>query len=543
MFNTKKLFALAIALLIVAVAVFAGALWVSHRQPADTIFPGVVVHDRISLIHVDLEGLTQAQAEKDLVQAFPAPETLAITLKAAGQQWILTWAEAGQSYDFAATAATAYRVGRETPRPEWGKTVQVDPVLIPADPARVTAYLEQLAPALSASPIDAQLQIAGANVVMVPAQPGQDLDIPASTEAIVAALAQGTDTVSLVLSTTLPQRTEVEPAYSHAQALLSQSFVLVAEDPLFTAADGITLDEILVADESPLPALAYHATFTATPAQVAGWLAPLPRSQDIQLNFKTAAIYAWLMEIASQVNGRRELNVDTTLVQVMSALRVQQHRAKASITHPATTYVVQPGDTLSLIAYNHQLPMWQLVKANSDVDPGAIDIGQELVIPSLDVLFPQPIIPDKRIEISLGEQKMRVYVQDQQAFTFTISSGISRTPTIAGQYQVLFKEENAFARRWNLDMPYFMGIYEEGDGFYNGIHELPITASGWRLSPGVLGWPASFGCIILDEGDAETLFRWAEVGTLVRVMGYAPGTPTWQQTLADLAPLETEEDE
>ena len=87
-------------------------------------------------------------------------------------------------------------------------------------------------------------------------------------------------------------------------------------------------------------------------------------------------------------------------------------------------------------------------------------------------------------------------------------------------------------------MPYFMGIYEEDDGFFNGIHELPITSYGVRLSPRVLGGPASFGCLILDEGDAETLFNWADLGTLVRITGFAPDTPTWAETLADLAPIE-----
>jgi len=202
---------------------------------------------------------------------------------------------------------------------------------------------------------------------------------------------------------------------------------------------------------------------------------------------------------------------------------------------------VQPGDTLSLIAFDHHMPRYQLERANPDIDPGAIDVGQEIVIPSIDALLPYPLTPGKRIEIDLPKQRMYVFEYDTQVYTFTVSTGISRTPTIPGQFQILFKEEAAFAKRWQLDMPYFMGVYEEDEGFFNGIHELPITHYGTRLSRGVLGYPASFGCIIMDEGDAETLFHWAEIGTLVRISGYAPGTPTWQQTLADLAPLTPDE--
>lgn len=73
-------------------------------------------------------------------------------------------------------------------------------------------------------------------------------------------------------------------------------------------------------------------------------------------------------------------------------------------------------------------------------------------------------------------------------------------------------------------MPYFLAIYYERPGFVNGIHELPINAAGERLWASVLGRPASYGCIILDVGDAEKLYRWAPVGTLVRITGGAPGT-------------------
>ena len=35
-------------------------------------------------------------------------------------------------------------------------------------------------------------------------------------------------------------------------------------------------------------------------------------------------------------------------------------------------------------------------------------------------------------------------------------------------------------------------------------------------------------------GDAEKLYNWAPVGTLVRIEGVAPGTPTYEERLAEL---------
>jgi lipoprotein-anchoring transpeptidase ErfK/SrfK len=250
------------------------------------------------------------------------------------------------------------------------------------------------------------------------------------------------------------------------------------------------------------------------------------------LEFDQGEIRRWLsQEIEPQLGDERLLDVDETLAQILLALNRQHSTADAHIRHPEARYIVQPGDALYDIAYNHGFPQWRLEEANPEIKPGNLIIGQELVIPSIDVLITEPIVPDKRIEISLPEQMLRAYEHDELLFELRASSGMSTTPTIAGQFQVLMKEPDAYARRWDLEMPYFMGIYKEGPNFYNGIHELPILASGRRLSAGVLGWPASYGCIILDEDDAQTIFDWAPIGTLVSITGFAPGTPSAVETL------------
>ena len=49
----------------------------------------------------------------------------------------------------------------------------------------------------------------------------------------------------------------------------------------------------------------------------------------------------------------------------------------------------------------------------------------------------------------------------------------------------------------------------------NGFHALPINRRGGKLWAGLLGRPVSFGCIVLNDPDAATLFEWADMGTLV----------------------------
>jgi len=510
-----RLAALALAVSVVCTLAGAGLLtytWVYSER----IFPGVSVRG------VDVGALTVEEAVALLAARLPDADTEGVELRAGDHFWRLSWADAGQRYDYAGAAMAAYQVAREgtwhqRARSAWQAVLvghRIELHVIPADPARVRAILERLAPLISVEPVEAQLEISPAGVVSTTGQPGQTLDVEASTVRVLQVLAEGATEVELVLASVPPRLSEPEPAYAQARALLAEPFTLVIDDP-------------------PTD---YYAEFAAPPERMATWLRVIPEYTEDRastlLEIDQAAVETWLLEVAPEIGSERILlDVDGTLMRAMRSLDAGEHRVAGLIHHPEGRYVVQPGDYLFGIAYNHGFPQWRLEEANPNVDPDALEIGMELVIPSIDVLLPEPIVPGKLIEISLPEQKLRAYEDGDIVYEFTCSSGMSSTPTIAGLFQVLIKEEKAYAPRWGLDMPYFLGIYKEGPDFYNGIHELPITASGRRLWAGVLGWPASYGCIILNIGDAEKLYNWAPVGTLVRIKGVAPGTPTYEERL------------
>jgi hypothetical protein len=387
----------------------------------------------------------------------------------------------------------------------------IDPHIVPADRAEVESRLEELAPLIYVTPADARLQISAEGVTPLPGSPGTALDVEASSTRILQALAGGATEVELALVDIPPRLLEPEPAATLAQSLLSEPFTLAVDDPLTD----------------------YRSQFEAPPNQVASWLQAVAADEEMLLELDEGEVRDWLLVVAPQLGPERILGVEETLTRTMTALNAGEHQAWAVVRHPESTYVVQPGDVLFSIAYNHGFPQWRLEEANPDVAPDELLIGMELTIPSIDILFPEPLAPGKHIEIDLPEQQLRAYEDDVLVYDLVCSSGISNTPTIAGQFQVLFKEPEAYAQRWSLTMPYFMAIYYEGPDFANGIHELPITASGHRLWAGYLGWPASYGCIILDVGDAERLYEWAPVGTLVRIEGVAPGTPTLEERLAE----------
>ncbi len=475
-------------------------------------YPGVSVQG------IDVGGLTAEEVEAQLSDHLPRST---LELRAGEHRWQFSGTDFGRRYDYQATARKAYEVARQGAWHRrlrsiwrlWREGRSIDAVIVAAEPERVRDALQRIAEQVAVDASDAQLRIAADGVTATSGRAGQVLDIEASAAKVLQALKDGATTVELVVEPVPPRLAEPEPAYTLARTLLAQPFALIADDPLTD----------------------YHAEFTAPPARVAEWLQATPDytagAAKMTLEVDRAAVRGWLDEVAPQLGAERILDVDETLTHATEALLDGSHEAEAHIRHPASTYIVQPGDILFNIAYEHGFPQWRLEEANPDVDPDSLVVGMELTIPSIDVLFPEPLVPNKYIEIDLPEQQLRAYENDELVFDFTCSTGVSTTPTIAGQFQVLFKEPNAYAQRWDLEMPYFMAIYQEGPDFYNGIHELPIMSGGRRLWSGALGWPASYGCIILDIGDSEKLYDWAPVGTLVHITGTAPGTLTYEERL------------
>lgn len=189
--------------------------------------------------------------------------------------------------------------------------------------------------------------------------------------------------------------------------------------------------------------------------------------------------------------------------------------------HASTMHTVEEGETLVSIAHRYGISLWTLVRVNSISDPALIVPGQSLVIPKSSSLGPasDPTSASgggKRILVDLSEQHLYAYRGGRLIYSFVASTGMSGANTRTGAFQVLDKYPNAYASTWNLQMPYWMGIYWAGS-LENGIHALPILANGQRLWEGYLGTPVSYGCIILGTQQARTLYQWAEIGTPVTI--------------------------
>ena len=185
-------------------------------------------------------------------------------------------------------------------------------------------------------------------------------------------------------------------------------------------------------------------------------------------------------------------------------------------------YTVQAGDTLSEIARDFETPMLALLEYNNLPDEQTVYAGLELRIPFGPASIPQTRPPTPHsgtsFVVSLSRQQCWVLQGERIVHSWNCSTGYGEWITRTGSFQVQTKLENAKSGAYRLDMPYWLGIYDVGE-YENGIHGLPVSwETGEKLWDSLIGEPATFGCAMLGDGDAETLFDLAYLGMPVHVV-------------------------
>lgn len=185
-------------------------------------------------------------------------------------------------------------------------------------------------------------------------------------------------------------------------------------------------------------------------------------------------------------------------------------------------YTVQPGDTMSEIARNLNTTMLAIQTYNDLPNAETVYNGMELKIPygppPLNLALPPAPTSGTRFVVSLSRQQCWVYQGDRILHSWPCSTGAGERRTKPGNYAVQSKIFNAKSNVWQLDMPYWLGIYDVGP-YENGIHGLPVAwKTGKKIWSGLIGQPATFGCAMLDDTEASTLFRLAFIGMPVHVI-------------------------
>jgi LysM repeat protein len=466
---------------------------------ASRMYPNVYV------VGMKLGRMTHEEASALLSSAAPRVEDGLLVLDDGQNRWSVPWSEAGLFLDVPATIQAAFAIGHRDGL-SWREQVQqwlgrhdVAPAFgVNADAAR--QMLQNLAPSVFVAPTDATLRLpqkAEDPVLVLPGQPGRELDVDATLSQLLA-LASGqspTTTVRLVFRTVSPRIADLTPLRAQVEELLRRRIQLSTYDAL--------------TDES--------FSWQLGRSDIVAWLAVTTEPAGPTITVDETAIQATLSKLASELGAGRGFRLTEATQQVADGFHAGGGSVALYLTHPERTYVVEPGDSLGKVAAVFGMTSWHVLQANPGLNPDWLVVGQQLTIPSPDILTPYLPVADKRIVISVAEQRMRVYENGALLHEWPVSTGVAKSPTHTGVFQILSQEENAYASLWDLWMPHFQAIYAAGPDFYNGIHGLPTLSSGRRLWEGLLGSPASYGCIILGLEEAETLYQWAERGVVVVV--------------------------
>lgn len=197
----------------------------------------------------------------------------------------------------------------------------------------------------------------------------------------------------------------------------------------------------------------------------------------------------------------------------MIEVQPEAEAATAPYTGATTTHIVASGEELGLIARFYGVTIDDIMALNNISDPNIIWVGQELTIPAAGEYIPAnipaaPSATGRSILVSTDDQRIYAYENGALIWTRLVSTGLPDTPTVKGDYNVYVKyvaDDMSGPDYFLPQVPYTMY-------FFQGY---AIHGTYWHNK---FGRPMSHGCVNLPVSDAEWIFNWAEVGTLVRVI-------------------------
>ena len=190
-----------------------------------------------------------------------------------------------------------------------------------------------------------------------------------------------------------------------------------------------------------------------------------------------------------------------------------------------------PGNThvkLDVLDYNEKLTLLGHIKDNSWlyvrtsdgqegwvlerwVDHSGIYLDRQPLLTPAAPPIPTPMalpgVQGRWIDIDITDQMLYAFEDSTIVGSFLVSTGVEQFPTVTGQYHI-------------RDKVPFQDMRGEG---YN-LPRVPFTMH-YNLSFSIHGtyWHHNFGtrmshgCINMDTKDAEWLYNWASVGTLVNI--------------------------
>ena len=443
------------------------AIWVGAAAGVAVI--GLVVSSLVliapgtTVAGVPVGWLTPGAAA-DAIEQRLAETTVVLT--GAGEDAEVTGAELGAAVDAEALADAAF-----AQHPMWNPTAwfAATDAEIELDPASATAALREVAPQLYTDPTDATLAFdaATASYVSTPAVAGAGIDVAAVQGAIQAAFEAG------------ETRVQLDPVPSEVPADISTE----TADATVAQLNGM-LDTagFYVGEERTVP---------IDRATLAAWLtvAPDPENAAYDITADTAAIQAAVDALPAAVNRPAENGAVIT----NSAGKVLREEAPGISGR-------EVGDTTNFASDFAT----QLAAGNAVFETPVTEVA-----PVVSTLA-------RTVEVDLSSQTATLFENGNVVASYTISSGLSGTPTPTGHFTV-----NAFTRVQDMGAlcynPAAVNSYCTKDVPWITWFAPDIAFHGASNFRSRLGFPQSHGCVNMWNDDAKFVYDWTARGTEVWV--------------------------
>lgn len=132
--------------------------------------------------------------------------------------------------------------------------------------------------------------------------------------------------------------------------------------------------------------------------------------------------------------------------------------------------------------------------------------GESLTLPPINLNT-----AEKWVDVDLSSQTLIAYEGLTPVFETLISSGLPAYPTVTGQFRVWLRYESQTMDGSRLGYDYYLENVPYVMYFYQ---DYALHGTFWHNN---FGHPMSHGCVNMATPDAEWMFNWSALGTLVNV--------------------------
>ncbi len=431
---------------------------------ADRILLGVVVAGK------NLGGLTLSQARQVMARDVAAYR---LKLNVGGENYTLSAADLGVTFDVEATLSSAYESGRGG----WVPPLHHEPLELSyrLNRAQLNAFTTGVSSKIGTPPVDAGVTIAAGKLSAVPEKSGWSIDRVGLSRLIE-------DDVRSPGGSKLTLRPREQVADIRAVSLA----------PTITAAKQLMAVPVV---------LTYNSQqYTPTPSQIGQWIVfvkqPDGTAFKLAAQVDTAKLKSYVQGLANTLDVQavnQKVNIENGVSKVAQAgvdgVAIDQDPLTSAIS-------------ASIAA---QTPLTYTVTSH----PVAFKtISTNLV--SLDL--------GRYIEVNLSKQHLWIWQDHTVIYESPITSGAAGAGlgTVTGLFSIYYKTTNThlvgYQYGYNYDVPvkYWMPFYS---GF--GLHD-----ASWRH--GNFGgqdyyYGGSHGCVNMPDVTAEFVYNWATLGTPVWV--------------------------